>query len=164
MSRWFAEHGCDGVHEGLIIGAMPRDPGDVDVLLSHGVSRVVNLAHDDEYVGEEYSRVLRAYLDRRIPQARIVLGRDAAGPRRLSAASLTEATVLTSQALAEGRTVYLHSGDGRDRCVVTGAAAISRATGDHPLSTLRTVMALRRGADPDPHAITGLLDWWSAGA
>jgi hypothetical protein len=168
VSRWFQRHGCDGVHDGLIIGAMPRDADDVAVLLGHGVSRVINLAHDAEYDGEEYSAALRAYLDHGIPQARVLCRRADAGDAveerhapRLAPQHLREVTALTAAALRERRTVYLHSGTGHDRCVVTGAAAISRATGQHPLTSLRTVMALRRGADPDPHAITTLLHWWS---
>jgi hypothetical protein len=170
VSHAFQRHGCDGVHEGLIVGAMPRDARDVAVLLGHGVTRVVNLACPHEYAGDEYSAALRAYLDHGIPQARVrcrPTGEPADGDPRvtaLTAAHLDEVTALTTAALRERRTVYLHSGAGHDRCVVTGAAAISRATGEDPLSSLRTVMTLRRGADPHPHAITTLLHWWSRGA
>lgn len=157
MSRWFEDYGCDGVRDGLIVGAMPRDAEDVAVLSGHGVTRVVNLAGNDEYDGEEYSDAASAYGALRIVQARV----PSEDFGHLSIGQLDRATALTTEALKEGRTVYLHCRAGWQRSVVTAAATISRLDGEEPLDALRTVMALRRGADPLPHQITDLLRWWA---
>jgi len=158
VSEWFDRYGCDGVFDRLIVGSMPRDAEDVASLADHGVTRVVNMASNDEYEGNEYSAALQAYGRHGIVQARV----ESEDFGHLGAGQLERATALTTVAMEEDRIVYLHCRAGWQRSVIAGAGTISRATGQEPMEALRTVMALRRGADPLPHQITDLLRWWAA--
>lgn len=157
MSRWFRQYGCDVVLDGLVVGAVPRDDEDVAVLRALGVTRVVCLVEDAEYDAGEREVVLRAYAEAGISESRAG-SRDFGG---LEAPTLERSSGLVVAALDEGATVYLHCRAGRQRSVVTAAAALSRRTGEAPARTLARVRSARPDACPLDHQVDDLERWWA---
>lgn len=158
MSRWFQQYGFDVVADGLLVGALPSDASDVAGLAERGVTRVVSLVSDDEYRGGAHAVVVAAYATRGIGESRV----PSTDHGHLSPEQLEHASGLTTAAIDERSIVYLHCRAGWQRSVVVAAAALCRTGSAEPLDALRTVMARRRGADPLPHQIADLLQWWSS--
>ncbi|HLI61288.1 MAG TPA: dual specificity protein phosphatase family protein [Solirubrobacteraceae bacterium] len=158
MSTWFQTYGYGEVHPGLIVGAYPLDPDDVDRLALLRVDRVLNLVEDSEYQPGDREAIEAAYAAHGIEETRMNL----TDFGRLPADRLEQAVSELVDWLSDGQRVYVHCRAGwqRSAAVASGAVAVLRDTGID--EALRAVREQKPTADPLPHQRADLHEWWAA--
>lgn len=156
VSEWFRSYGFVDVYDGLLVGALPLDESDVRRLVSLGVTRVLNLVEDREYVPTSRARVEAALEHAGVVEQR--LGSEDHG--RLSEQLLEDASQLLNGWLDEGRTIYLHCRAGRQRSAAVAAAALARRERIDPEIALRRIQTRKPSALPLPPQLADLQAWW----
>ena len=132
MSEWFEHFGFGPVSAGLLTGAYPRDAGDVAQLAAAGVDEVYSLCEDREYGEGERAAVEAALEEAGLAERRLPL----VDYGNLPAPALERAVTEVSEALDEGRCVYLHCRAGMQRSAAVAAGVIALREGlpiDHAL-------------------------------
>ena len=158
MSRWFRRYGFADVYDGLVVGAIPLDTEDVRTLDWIGVTRVLNLVADKEYVDGSRPIVTMALSDAGIHEHRVPIADFGSLPE----AALEEATTVVNRWLDEGVTVYVHCRAGWQRSAAVAAgircAIRERVDVDRPYGWCSPGA---RAANPLPHQRDDLRRWWS---
>jgi atypical dual specificity phosphatase len=158
MSVWFRTYGFAGVHERLIVGALPQDGDDVRLLDALGVTRVLNLVEDTEYEKGGRRKVERALDDAGIVEARLSTV-DFGG---ISPALLDAAVDEVNTWLDRGEVVYVHCRAGWQRSATVAAGVVAVRDDITPDLALQRVQAMKESADPLPHQREDLQRWWDA--
>ena len=156
MSNWFRTYGLSDVYDGLIVGAMPLDASDVQMLRSIGVNRVLNLVEDVEYQAGSRPEVQRTLDESGILERRLST-EDYGG---LSPELLDAAVAAVNVWLDEGQTVYLHCRAGWQRSPTVAAAVLAIRERIDPNTALRLIQARKPSAEPLPHQLADLASWW----
>ena len=160
MSSWFQTYGYASVYDRLVVGALPLDKADVRTLAALGVSRVLNLVEDDEYLPRARREVERALAREEIAERR--LGTEDYGG--LTPEFLEQATAQVNSWLDDGEVVYLHCRAGWQRSAAVAAGAIAIRDGIDLEAALLQVQALKTTADPLPQQREDLAAWFAARA
>jgi atypical dual specificity phosphatase len=155
VSSWFRSYGYASVYDNLIVGALPLDEGDVRMISTLGVTRVLNLVEDGEYKRGARRKVERALEDAQIEERR--LSTEDYG--NLSPELLEQATAQVNAWLDDGQTVYLHCRAGWQRSAAVAAGAVALRAGVPLETALAMVQALKNTADPLPHQREDLQRW-----
>lgn len=155
MSDWFTRHGWARVHPGLIVGAVPLDANDVQVLSEEGVDRVLNLVEDREYSPGARLELEIAFAVYGIEERRLGLV-DFGG---LSPEALDAAVAVLGDWLDGGHVVYLHCRAGWQRSASVAAAVIARREHVDIPAALRRLRARKPTAEPLAHQRQDLLTW-----
>jgi predicted protein tyrosine phosphatase len=156
MSDWFESYGFAEVFPELIIGAYPLDSRDVDALASSGVRRVLNLAQDAEYRGEQRGEVEPALARRGIEEVRLSV----VDFGHLPAAALDQAVGTVVGWMDECVRSYVHCRAGWQRSAAVAAGAVAVFNDVDIATALDWVRRHKSTADPLPHQRVDLLDWW----
>jgi atypical dual specificity phosphatase len=156
VSSWFRRYGFADVYDGLILGAIPLDAEDVRTLHWIGVTRIVNLVGDREYVNGARETVTTAIRDAGIREHRIPI----VDYGSLSDEALEEATAVTNSWLDEGSIVYLHCRAGWQRSATVAAGVVAIREQVDVDAALRIVRRGRPVAIPLPHQRKDLRRWW----
>lgn len=158
MSRWFRRYGFADIYDGLVVGAIPLDTEDVRTLDWIGVTRVLNLVADKEYVDGSRPIVTMALSDAGIHEHRVPIADFGSLPE----AALAEATTVVNRWLDEGVTVYVHCRAGWQRSAAVAAGVLAIRERVDVDSALRMVQSRRPSANPLPHQRDDLRRWWSS--
>jgi len=142
----------------LVVGAYPLDEGDVHVLSTLGIERVLNLAADDEYRPGDRAAVAQALREAGIEEHRVSF----ADFGRLPADGLEAAVQEVNAWLDEGATTYVHCRAGWQRSAAVAAAVIAVREGVDVEEALAHVQRQKPSADPLPHQRVDLRRWWAA--
>jgi protein-tyrosine phosphatase len=157
VSTWFRTYGFADVLDGLLVGAYPLDPPDVGTLSSMRITRILNLAEDQEYRRGEREVVVEALESAGIEEHRLGL-LDYGG---LPASALEAAVQEVNRWLDEGARVYVHCRAGWQRSAAVAAAVIAVRQGIDVDDALAHVQARKPSADPLPHQREDLRRWWT---
>lgn len=157
MSRWFRRYGFADIYDGLVVGAIPLDTEDVRTLDWIGVTRVLNLVADKEYVDGSRPIVTMALSDAGIVEHRVPIADFGSLPE----SALDEATTVINRWLDEGVTVYVHCRAGWQRSAAVAAGVLAIREGVDVDAALRMVQSRRPAANPLPHQRSDLRRWWS---
>ncbi len=160
MSSWFQEYGYAAVCDNLIIGAMPGDKSDVQVLSLLGVTRVLNLVEDTEYLRGARRGVERALAKAGVEERRFPTP-DYGG---LAPDLIEQATAQVNRWLDGGETVYLHCRAGWQRSATVAAGAIALRDNRTVDSALQLVRTRRDTAEPLSHQGEDLQRWFDTRA
>ena len=158
MSRWFRSYGFAQVHDNLVIGAMPLDDDDVQVLSTMQIRHVLNLVEDEEYGPGRRLRVERALAEAGIEEHRIRLTDFGALPLD----AVEQAVVDTLGWLDAGERVYLHCRAGWQRSAAVAAGVLACALRLDIEEALERVQDRKPSADPLPHQRDDLRRWWES--
>lgn len=158
MSDWFTHYGFAEVHPQLIVGAVPLDASDVQVLADHHVDRVLNLVEDLEYPGDARFEVEIGLRVNAIDERRVQL----IDFGNLAAAALESAVDTVDTWLDGGHTVYLHCRAGWQRSATVAAGVIALREQVPVEEALGRLRARKPTADPLPHQKDDLRAWWAA--
>lgn len=156
MSNWFRTYGFAEVYDGFLVGAYPLDAADVGTLTMMGITRVLNLAEDQEYRHGEREVVIAAYKSAGIGEFRLNL-LDFGG---LPAPALETAVREVNRWLDEGLRTYAHCRAGWQRSAAVAAAVIAVRQGIDIDAALVHVQGRKPSADPLPHQREDLRRWW----
>jgi protein-tyrosine phosphatase len=156
MSAWFDAYGLAEVHPQLIVGAVPLDANDVQVVADHRVDRVLNLVADGEYPDSARLEVEIALDANAITESRIQL----VDFGNLAAPALEQAVIQVDGWLRDGHTVYLHCRAGWQRSATVAAGVIALREGVPVEEALIRLHDRKPTADPLPHQKQDLRDWW----
>lgn len=156
MSQWFQTYGFADVHPGLIIGAYPLDPRDVEMLAHLRVDRILNLVQDSEYQPGDREAVEAALEQAGIEERRLDLT-DYGG---LPSTEIEQAVALVLEWLDEGHRVYLHCRAGWQRSAAIAAAVVAIREGLDIEAALDLVQQRKPTAEPLPHQRDDLIWWW----
>lgn len=156
MSSWFRSYGYASVYDRLVVGALPLDESDVQMLATLGISRVLNLVEDDEYTRGARREVERALAREGIEELR--LGTTDYGG--LTPELLEQATAQVNSWLDDGEVVYLHCRAGWQRSAAVAAGAIAIRDRIDLEQALSQVQRLKTTADPLPHQREDLARWF----
>lgn len=158
VSSWFHTYGFADVFEDLLVGSYPLDEGDVAMLHSVGVERVLNLVRDEEYRPEEREAVERALAEAGIQEQRLPF----ADFGELPVQKLDQAVSILSGWLSEGRRIYVHCRAGWQRAPAIAAGLVALREGVDIDEALEMVRVRKPSADPLPHQRDDLRRWWRA--
>jgi len=158
VSAWFRTYGFAGVHDRLVVGALPQDQDDVRMLSAMGVTRVLNLVEDTEYERGARRKLERALEDADIAESRLSTV-DFGG---LSPALLDAAVDEVNAWLDQGEVVYLHCRAGWQRSATVAAGVVSVRDDVTPDIALQRIQSIKPTADPLPHQREDLQRWWDA--
>jgi atypical dual specificity phosphatase len=157
VSEWFANYGYREVADGLLLGALPHDGDDVDVLRREGVTAVVNLVEDEEYADEQARpAVERALADAGIAERRIRL----VDFGRLPVEQLDEAVAAVCELLEAGERVYLHCRAGWQRSAAVAIGAVALREDIELGEALGRIQRRKPSAAPLAHQWEDLSRWW----
>jgi predicted protein tyrosine phosphatase len=161
MSEWFLTYGLARVQRDLLVGAMPSDRSDVEMLGRFGVRRILNLVEDDEYVlADSREQVVAALADAGIEEHRVSV----VDFGHLSPAAIDEAVTTVTGWLAQtpAERTYIHCRAGWQRSAVVAAGVIA-ITEDLEIDAALAELSERKpSADPLPHQREDLRTWWDA--
>ncbi|MHB1569743.1 MAG: protein-tyrosine phosphatase family protein [Solirubrobacteraceae bacterium] len=157
VSRWFHQYGFADVHDQLLVGAYPLDPGDVDTLAHMGVTRVLNLAEDAEYPPGARPEVQAAFARAAIAEYRVPFGDFGSLPQE----PLERAVSLVESWLRDEGLVYVHCRAGRQRSAAVAAGAVAALEGLAIDDALALVRRRKPTAEPLPHQVDDLRTWWA---
>ncbi len=160
MSRWFQSYGHAAVYDNLIIGAMPSDKSDVRVLSLLGVTRVLNLVEDTEYLRGDRRNVERALAKAGVEERRFPTP-DYGG---LAPDLIEQTTAQVSRWLDAGEIVYLHCRAGWQRSATVAAGVIALRDNRTVDSALQLVRTRRDTAEPLSHQSEDLQRWFESRA
>jgi atypical dual specificity phosphatase len=139
----------------LIIGAVPADESDVQMLERLGVTRILNLVEDREYPPGARTQVVRSLRTAGIVEERF----SSEDYGALSASLLDDASELANSWLDEGELVYIHCRAGWQRSATVAGAVLVRRFGLGPDDALAEINARKPTAKPLPHQRESLLAW-----
>jgi protein-tyrosine phosphatase len=160
MSSWFRTYGFGEILPALVIGALPRDQEDVDMLAWIGIRRVLNLVEDREYEPGEREAVEAAYDAAGVEEFRL----EFVDFGNLVGDSLGAAVDAVAGWLEEDIKVYVHCRAGWQRSAVVAAGVLAVTRGLDADAALRFVQQRKPSADPLPHQRQDLETWLSARA
>jgi protein-tyrosine phosphatase len=157
MSQWFDEYGFGEVHPHLLVGAVPLDANDVQVVADQGVDRVLNLVQDPEYPDGARLEVEIGLDANDIEESRVQV----VDFGNLSPVALETAVTQVDTWLGEGHTVYLHCRAGWQRSATVAAGVIAIREQVPLEEALLRLGARKPTARPLPHQAEDLAAWWA---
>jgi protein-tyrosine phosphatase len=158
LSEWFTIYGYGAIDRQLLTGAQPGDGQDVAVLQDAGVTAVLNLCDDSEYLDGAREEVLAAYEAAGIAERRF----ETEDYGHLLPGLLEQSSSTLLELLDAGETVYLHCRAGWQRSATVAAAAIARRGEIEPDAALGIVKTARPASEPLAHQLEDLWRWWNA--
>ncbi len=156
MSQWFRTYGLAEILDTLVIGAYPRDAEDALVLQRLEIQRVLNLVDEREYGPGEHAAVQAVYRRAGIEEQRISF--EDFG--NLPAAELGTAVQVVLGWLHEGLRCYVHCRAGQQRSAIIAVAVVAIEEDLGLRAALRLVKERKPSADPLPHQLRDLAEWW----
>jgi protein-tyrosine phosphatase len=160
VSDWFRRYGYAEIADGLLTGALPADPDDVDQLVSEEVTAVFNLCEEVEYEDGERAAVEAALSEHGIAERRL----DIADYGNLLPGHLETASREILGWLEDGERVYLHCRAGWQRSATVAAAVLALREGIEPDEAIAQIQRKKPSAQPLPHQLEDLWRWWRARA
>jgi atypical dual specificity phosphatase len=157
VSEWFDSYGFAEVDERLLVGAVPTDHSDVGQIADAGVTRVLNLVEDGEYLPGQRSDVELGYEVAGIEEVRFSTV-DYGG---LSAPLLEQASSQVLTWLDDQQLVYLHCRAGWQRSATVAGAVVARRRKLAPQAALALINGRKPSADPLAHQRHDLQSWWA---
>lgn len=159
MSEWFLTYGLARVQRELLVGAMPSDRSDVEMLRRFGVRRILNLVEDDEYVlADSRGQVVAALADAGIEEYRVGV----VDFGHLSPAAIDEAVTTVTGWLGSSERTYIHCRAGWQRSAVVAAGVIAITESLEIDDALAELKERKPSADPLPHQRDDLRAWWDS--
>jgi protein-tyrosine phosphatase len=157
MSQWFEAYGFGEVHPHLIVGAVPLDANDVQVVADQHVDRVLNLVQDGEYPDGARLEVEIGWSANAIEERRVQV----IDFGNLASDVLEAAVSEVDRWLEAGHEVYLHCRAGWQRSATVAAGVIAvREQVDIP-EDLSRLQSRKPTARPLPHQAQDLATWFA---
>jgi predicted protein tyrosine phosphatase len=157
VSEWFLTYGLARVQRDLLVGAMPGDRSDVELLRRFGVTKILNLVEDDEYEPADARRQVAAALaDAEIEERRISV----VDYGHLPSEALEEAVTTVADWLEHSQRTYIHCRAGWQRSAAVAAGVIAVTEQLEIDQALAELNERKPTADPLPHQREDLRAWW----
>jgi protein-tyrosine phosphatase len=157
VSQWLLTYGLARVQRDLLVGAMPGDRSDVEMLGRFGVRKVLNLVEDDEYEpADSRQQVAAALADAEIEERRVSV----VDYGHLSPEAIEEAVTTVVDWLEHGQRTYLHCRAGWQRSATVAAGVIALTEQLEIDQALAELNERKPSADPLPHQREDLHAWW----
>jgi protein-tyrosine phosphatase len=155
MSNWFRTYGFAEILDHLLVGAVPSDAKDVEMLKWMGVNRILNLVEDTEYRPGDREAVELALADSEIKERRLRLT-DFGG---IPATALDIAVQTVNGWLDEDLIVYVHCRAGWQRSATVASAVVAVRRQLDAEDALDFVKRAKPSADPLKHQRKDLIEW-----
>jgi atypical dual specificity phosphatase len=157
MSQWFNAYGFDEVHPHLIVGAVPLDANDVQVLADAHVDRVLNLVQSSEYPDGARLEVEIGWSAHAVEEVRV----EVVDFGNLDPAALESAVSQVNCWLDDGHIVYLHCRAGWQRSATVAAGVIAIREKIDISEALSCLRVRKPSAHPLPHQAADLAAWYA---